>query len=245
METTPSSEQQQQPIKLPIGFRFHPTDQELLLHYLKRKLYSLPLPPSLIPDHFDVFHSNPWDLPGDLKEKRYFFCKTKMNFMTKCSLISSDCGYWKSSAKDKQVMAPPTATNPNTHWIKKSFLFYHGKTSPLLKTQWVMHQFCLVASFTPPYLLPQKLMMQVGDWVVCRVYQRKRKARNQVANYIKKPRTLQGIRTKDHMNLRMGDKNELGFSSAQTCLSSISCCSGITEISCNELDEEASSQNTY
>lgn len=57
-------ETEQPLIKLPIGFRFHPTDQELLLHYLKRKLYSLPLPPTLIPDHVDVFHSNPWDLPG-------------------------------------------------------------------------------------------------------------------------------------------------------------------------------------
>ncbi|KAL0344169.1 UNVERIFIED_CONTAM: NAC domain-containing protein 83 [Sesamum angustifolium] len=188
METTPSSEQQQQqqqpPIKLPIGFRFHPTDQELLLHYLKRKLYSLPLPPSLIPDHFDVFHSNPWDLPGE----EILLLQNKDEFYDQCSLISSDCGYWKSSAKDKQVMAPPpTATNPNLLiGIKKSFLFYHGKTSPLLKTQWFLHQFCLVASFTPPYLLPQKLMMQVGDWVVCRMYQRKRKARNQEANYIRK-----------------------------------------------------------
>ncbi|KAL0377258.1 UNVERIFIED_CONTAM: NAC domain-containing protein 83 [Sesamum radiatum] len=245
METTSNSEQQPQPIKLPIGFRFHPTDQELLLHYLKRKLHSLPLPPTLIPDHFDVFHSNPWDLPGDLKEKRYFFCKTKMNFVNKCSLISSDCGYWKLSPRvnDKQVMAPGTNL---VIGIKKSFLFYQGKTSPQLKTQWVMHQFCLVASFTTPYFLAQKRMVQVGDWVVCRVYQRKRKARNQLANYIKKSSTLQGIRTKDHMNLRMGDKNELGFSSAQTCSSSsLSCCSGITEISCNELDQEASSQNTY
>ncbi|KAK4417932.1 NAC domain-containing protein 83 [Sesamum alatum] len=228
----------EQAIKLPIGFRFHPTDEELLLHYLKRKIYSLPLPPTLIPD-FEVFHSNPWDLPGDLKEKRYFFCKRKkMNFMNKCSssLSSSDCGYWKDSGKDKQVMAPGSNL---VIGIKKSFIFYQGKRSPALKTQWVMHEFCLVASFTTPYL-PQKLMMQVGDWVVCRVYQSKRKATshgkvNQLPDS-KKPRIMN--------NLRMGDKNELGFSSAQTCSSS-SCCSGITEISSNELDEEASSQNIY
>lgn len=48
---------------VPIGFRFHPTDEELVVHYLKRKAFSLPLPATVIPD-LDVFHSNPWDLPG-------------------------------------------------------------------------------------------------------------------------------------------------------------------------------------
>ncbi|KAA8530076.1 hypothetical protein F0562_004785 [Nyssa sinensis] len=63
-------------IKLPIGFRFHPTDEELLVHYLKRKVFSFPLPASVIPE-FDVFQTNPSDLPGDSKEKRYFFSKRK------------------------------------------------------------------------------------------------------------------------------------------------------------------------
>lgn len=74
--------------------------------------------------------------------------------MNKCSLMSSDCGYWKSSGKDKQVMAPGSGTNLLIG-IKKCFLFHQGKTSPQLKTQWVMHQFCLVASFTTPFFLAQ------------------------------------------------------------------------------------------
>ena len=50
-------------IKMPIGFRFHPTDEELVVHYLKRKASSLPLPASVIPE-FDVFETDPWSLPG-------------------------------------------------------------------------------------------------------------------------------------------------------------------------------------
>lgn len=50
-------------IELPIGFRFRPTDEELLLHYLIRKIYSLPLPATVI-TQLDVFSFNPWDLPG-------------------------------------------------------------------------------------------------------------------------------------------------------------------------------------
>ncbi|KAG8385006.1 hypothetical protein BUALT_Bualt04G0177300 [Buddleja alternifolia] len=229
--------------KLPIGFRFYPTDEELMVHYLKRKVFSLPLPATVIPD-LDVFHSNPWDLPGDLKEKRYFFCQRKRNTMSKCSSssLSAECGYWKARGKDKQIIAPGSNLLIG---IKKCFVFYKTKKSGAVKTPWFMHEFCLVGSINTPYLT-QKLMIQVGDWVVCRVYQRKRKTKNQGTNAqlanINKCRTLQGIKGSDHMNLRMEGNNELGFSFvAQTSLSS--CSSGITDISCNDLDQEANSHN--
>ncbi|URD93934.1 ANAC083 transcription factor [Musa troglodytarum] len=34
--------------RLPPGFRFHPTDEELVVQYLKRKVFSCPLPASFI-----------------------------------------------------------------------------------------------------------------------------------------------------------------------------------------------------
>lgn len=51
-------------LRLPPGFRFHPTDEELVFQYLKRKIFACPLPASIIPD-FDVCKSDPWDLPGN------------------------------------------------------------------------------------------------------------------------------------------------------------------------------------
>ena len=50
---------------LPIGFRFRPTDEELLLHYLRRKALACPLPAGIIPDA-DLARLHPWDLlpPG-------------------------------------------------------------------------------------------------------------------------------------------------------------------------------------
>ncbi|XP_057800544.1 NAC domain-containing protein 83-like [Salvia miltiorrhiza] len=193
-------------VKLPIGFRFHPTDEELLLHYLKRKVLCLPLPATVIPE-LEAFHFNPWDLPGELKEKRYFFCKRKRNLMNKCS---TDCGYWKSSGKGKQIVGAETN---NVIGMKKSFVFYQDRKS---KTQWIMQEFSLVGFLKTP-LLNQRVAMQVGDWVVCRLFQRKRRPRN-------------------HSN---NSKNELGVSIAQTT----SCSSGITHISCSDLDQEASSRS--
>jgi hypothetical protein len=48
---------------LPIGFRFRPTDEELVLHYLRRKAFACPLPADIIPV-VDLARIQPSDLPG-------------------------------------------------------------------------------------------------------------------------------------------------------------------------------------
>jgi hypothetical protein len=50
-------------IRLPPGFRFQPTDEELVFQYLKRKILSWPLPASVIPE-VNVCKYDPWELPG-------------------------------------------------------------------------------------------------------------------------------------------------------------------------------------
>ncbi|GMP68554.1 hypothetical protein CsSME_00028137 [Camellia sinensis var. sinensis] len=45
------------------GFRFHPTDEELVRYYLKRKVCRKPFRFEAISD-IDVYKSEPWDLPG-------------------------------------------------------------------------------------------------------------------------------------------------------------------------------------
>ncbi|KAE8680864.1 Detected protein of unknown function [Hibiscus syriacus] len=69
-------------IKMPIGFRFHPTDEELVVHYLKRKALCIPLPASVIPE-FDVLQTDPWSLPGDSRENKYFLAPEKCSNGTK------------------------------------------------------------------------------------------------------------------------------------------------------------------
>jgi hypothetical protein len=48
---------------LPPGFRFHPTDEELVVHYLKKKTASMPLPVTIIAE-IDLYKFDPWELPG-------------------------------------------------------------------------------------------------------------------------------------------------------------------------------------
>jgi hypothetical protein len=48
---------------LPPGFRFHPTDEELIGYYLKRKVEGLEIELEVIPV-IDFNKFDPWELPG-------------------------------------------------------------------------------------------------------------------------------------------------------------------------------------
>lgn len=47
------------------GFRFHPTDEELVGFYLKTKIQRRPLPIELI-KQVDIYKYDPWDLPSKI-----------------------------------------------------------------------------------------------------------------------------------------------------------------------------------
>lgn len=50
-------------VSLPPGFRFHPTDEELVAYYLKRKINGHRIELDVIPE-VDLYKCEPWDLPG-------------------------------------------------------------------------------------------------------------------------------------------------------------------------------------
>lgn len=68
-------------LHLPPGFRFHPTDEELVLHYLCRKAESQVFAIPVIAE-IDLYKFDPWDLPGRFyssnKSSGKFYC---MNFL--------------------------------------------------------------------------------------------------------------------------------------------------------------------
>lgn len=47
------------------GFRFHPTDEELVGFYLRRKIQQRPLSIELI-KQLDIYKFDPWDLPSKI-----------------------------------------------------------------------------------------------------------------------------------------------------------------------------------
>jgi hypothetical protein len=50
------------PMSLPPEFRFHPTDEELVDYYLKRKFHGWKIELEIIPE-VDIYKREPWDFP--------------------------------------------------------------------------------------------------------------------------------------------------------------------------------------
>lgn len=59
------------PAAFPPGFRFHPTDEELLVYYLKNKVASRLVPAEVIAD-IDLYQYNPWELPSPCAGNLHF-----------------------------------------------------------------------------------------------------------------------------------------------------------------------------
>nr|GME00577.1 NAC domain-containing protein 83-like [Ipomoea batatas] len=120
------------------GFRFHPTDEELVLHYLNPKVLNSPLPAAVILEIDNVCKSDPWDLPGGSDGERYFFSMREVR--NRCSRATLS-GYWKATGKDKKIVVSGEAQR--VVGIKKTLVFYKGKPSNGSKTDWMMHEYSL------------------------------------------------------------------------------------------------------
>lgn len=232
-------------LRLPPGFRFHPTDEELVVQYLKRKVFSYPLPASIIPD-YDVCKSDPWDLPGDWEQERYFFSTREVKYPNgNRSNRATNSGYWKATGIDRKIV-----TNRSNQLVgmKKTLVFYRGKPPNGCRTDWVMHEYRLVAAETTPCISQQRknsiqsFTVKQEDWVLCRIFLKKRSTTNEDdssnENRVESQRKTSRPVFYDFMKRDM--------TAASSLTSSSSVVSEITEVSHNETDdrEESSSCNS-
>lgn len=65
------------PLPLP-GFRFHPTDEELVGFYLKKKIENHPVSMQLI-RQLDIYKYDPWDLPSKLIKFLFYLLDYNIN----------------------------------------------------------------------------------------------------------------------------------------------------------------------
>ncbi|OAY54939.1 NAC transcription factor 56 [Manihot esculenta] len=176
MESTDSSSGSQQP-NLPPGFRFHPTDEELVVHYLKKKASSAPLPVAIIAE-VDLYKFDPWELPAKAtfgEQEWYFFSPRDRKYPNGVRPNrAATSGYWKATGTDKPVL---TSGGTQKVGVKKALVFYGGKPPKGIKTNWIMHEYRLVdnkVSNKPPGcdLGNKKNSLRLDDWVLCRIYKK-------------------------------------------------------------------------
>ncbi|CAH9096708.1 unnamed protein product [Cuscuta epithymum] len=153
---------------LPPGFRFHPTDEELIIYYLRNQSTSRPCPVSIIPE-VDVYKFDPWELPerADFGENEWYFFtprdrKYPNGIRPNRAAVS---GYWKATGTDKAIYSCSKYVG-----VKKALVFYKGKPPKGIKTDWIMHEYRLNESPSQPP--KQNRSMRLDDWVLCRIYKK-------------------------------------------------------------------------
>ncbi|PHT55063.1 putative NAC domain-containing protein 94 [Capsicum baccatum] len=149
-------------LKLP-GFRFHPTEEELINFYLKRIIDDNKLDSNII-GFLNIYLSDPWELPGlaklgEREREWYFFVpinrkhgpKGKPNRTTRN-------GFWKATGSDRPIRS--YLDPKKIIGLKKTLVFYGGRAPKGSRTDWVMNE----------YRLPDE--HKDHDIVLCKVYRK-------------------------------------------------------------------------
>ncbi|KAF5741192.1 putative NAC domain-containing protein [Tripterygium wilfordii] len=235
-------------LRLPPGFRFHPTDEELVVQYLKRKALSFPLPASIIPE-VDVCRSDPWDLPGDCEQERYFFSTREAKYPNgNRSNRATGSGYWKATGIDKKIV---TSKGNQVVGMKKTLVFYTGKPPHGSRTDWIMHEYRLVNSVDTLQKMSstQSTVVQMENWVICRIFLKKRGTKKEDENDIVGNGVEKQVQAKKNRPVFYDFMARGGNDSNLAPCSSSSGSSGITEVSsdnnASDEHEESSSCNSF
>ncbi|BAU00470.1 NAC domain-containing protein 7-like [Vigna umbellata] len=162
---------------VPPGFRFHPTDEELVHHYLKKKVASKRIDPEVIKD-IDLYKIEPWDLQelcktgNDEQDEWYFFNHKDKKYPTGIRTNrATKAGFWKATGRDKAIYCKHCLTG-----MRKTLVFYKGRAPNGQKSDWIMHEYRLqtIENGTP----------QEEGWVVCRVFKKRMTTVRKMGDYV-------------------------------------------------------------
>ncbi|XP_052198721.1 NAC domain-containing protein 1-like [Diospyros lotus] len=162
--------------ELPPGFRFHPTDEELIMYYLRNQSMSRPCPVAIIPE-VDIYKFDPWQLPEKAEfgeNEWYFFTPRDRKYPNGARPNrAAVSGYWKATGTDKAIYSGAKYVG-----VKKALVFYKGRPPKGSKTDWIMHEYRIIDSRKPASCSKQNgPTMRLDDWVLCRIYKKKNVAR--------------------------------------------------------------------
>ncbi|CAN6463678.1 unnamed protein product [Victoria cruziana] len=151
---------------VPPGFRFHPTDEELVGYYLRKKVAAQKIDLDVIRE-VDLYRIEPWDLQdrcrtGDEEQTEwYFFSHKDRKYPTGTRTNRATvAGFWKATGRDKAVYDKLRLIG-----MRKTLVFYKGRAPNGQKTDWIMHEYRLETDENAP---PQE-----EGWVVCRAFKKR------------------------------------------------------------------------
>ncbi|KGN64940.1 NAC domain-containing protein 90 [Cucumis sativus] len=129
----------------PPGFRFYPTEEELVSFYLPHQLQTqLPEKHRVIP-LLNIYDFDPWDLPklagelckGDNEQWFFFVPRQEREARGGRPSRTTAAGYWKATGSPVYVYSSAS----KVIGLKKTMVFYKGRAPTGTKTKWKMHEY--------------------------------------------------------------------------------------------------------
>ncbi|KAJ9188211.1 hypothetical protein P3X46_003592 [Hevea brasiliensis] len=163
--------------QVPPGFRFHPTEEELLHYYLKKKVSYEKIDLDVIRE-VDLNKLEPWDIKETCKigstpqNDWYFFSHKDKKYPTGTRTNrATAAGFWKATGRDKVINSSGRRIG-----MRKTLVFYKGRAPHGQKSDWIMHEYRIedninVADANVSNALGEAA--QEEGWVVCRIFKKK------------------------------------------------------------------------
>ncbi|CAN7042213.1 hypothetical protein IGI04_006881 [Brassica rapa subsp. trilocularis] len=145
-----------------VGYRFSPTGEELINHYLKNKI----LGKSWLVDHaiseVNICRYEPWFLPSlsklESKDLVWYFFSPKEYTSAKKNVTkrTTPSGYWKATGVDRKIK--DRRGNGVEIGIKKTLVYYEGRVPNGVWTPWFLHEYHITS-----------LPLNQRTYVICQV----------------------------------------------------------------------------
>ncbi|KAL2538205.1 NAC domain-containing protein 67-like [Forsythia ovata] len=168
---------------LPPGFRFVPRDEELIVHYLIKKIRNEKLPRNKI-NILNLYNFNPEQLSKYTSTRLnewYFLTPRDRKYKNgKRPNRAANGGYWKATGADKQIKQKDEIIG-----YQKALVFYKGKPPNGQKTCWTMQEYRV--NNPPTRERNSEDDMRLDDCVLCKVYHKVAKSNNTTTNQIEEP----------------------------------------------------------
>ncbi|KAL6499620.1 hypothetical protein OROGR_027530 [Orobanche gracilis] len=163
----------------PPGYRFMPTDMEMIIVYLRKKVNNEPIPVVGMSE-VNLYKFSPKYLSENypqLGEKEWYFYTPRDRKYPKGDRPKRSVegvGYWKATGADKLIRLKNELVGK-----KKALVFYLGKPkSNEEKTNWIMHEYKL----NTPSKSTSNNKMRLDDWVLCRIHEKTGKSNRKRKN---------------------------------------------------------------
>ncbi|KAF8394102.1 hypothetical protein HHK36_020307 [Tetracentron sinense] len=159
--------------RVPPGFRFHPTEEELLHYYLRKKVADQVIDLDLI-QNVDLNKLEPWDIQGSNPQNEwYFFSHNDKKYPTGTRTNrATEAGFWKATGRDKVIY-----NSVRQIGMRKTLVFYTGRAPHGHKSDWIMYEYRLDNNDANTSISMEDTTYEDG-WVVCRLFKKKKHQKN-------------------------------------------------------------------